>query len=102
MTTRSGGPTPESERIAGQDVLRGVAVLGILPVNLQSFAMVEAARMLPNLDGPLTGARAGPLLARRPRPECDVVVRHMPNCRRMQFECSYPIGCDGSGATACR
>ncbi len=37
MTT-SVAPIPESERYEALDVLRGVAVLGIL-VNIQSFAM---------------------------------------------------------------
>ncbi len=36
------GPTDVSRRIVALDVLRGVAVLGILPVNLPFFAMPEA------------------------------------------------------------
>ena len=42
-------------RIPALDVLRGVAVLGILVMNIQSFSMVDAAYLNPaaygNLDG---------------------------------------------------
>jgi len=33
-------PVAETERIASMDVLRGVAVLGILVMNIQSFSMI--------------------------------------------------------------
>jgi len=36
-------PTTSPERIVALDVLRGVAVLGILVMNVQSFSMIEAA-----------------------------------------------------------
>jgi uncharacterized protein len=55
MTERS-GPTTQSERIRSLDVLRGFAVLGILIMNIQSFAMIGAAYFNPTSYGDLTGA----------------------------------------------
>ncbi len=49
-------PVSERERIDSLDVLRGVAVLGILPVNIQAFAMIDAAYANPRAFGDLTGA----------------------------------------------
>lgn len=49
------GPSLPSERMTSLDVLRGVAVLGILFVNIQSFSMVFAAYPNPTLLGDLTG-----------------------------------------------
>ncbi|MHC5113403.1 MAG: DUF418 domain-containing protein [Planctomycetota bacterium] len=49
-------PVTERERIGSIDVLRGVAVLGILFLNIQSFSMIGAAYMNPNAYGDLTGA----------------------------------------------
>jgi uncharacterized protein len=43
-------------RITSLDVLRGVAVFGMLLVNIESFAMVSAARTNPTVTGPLTAA----------------------------------------------
>jgi len=37
-------------------VLRGVALLGILPMNIQSFSMPDAAYLNPTAYGDLTGA----------------------------------------------
>ena len=42
-------------RITALDALRGVGVLGILPVHMQSFAMVVAARVNPTVSGDLQG-----------------------------------------------
>lgn len=50
------GPTGRSERIETLDVLRGLAILGILLVNIQIFAMPEAAYLNPTAYGDLTGA----------------------------------------------
>jgi uncharacterized protein len=48
-------PVAPGERLATLDVLRGVALLGILVINIQSFAMVEAAYLNPTAYGDLTG-----------------------------------------------
>lgn len=45
-------PVAESERLEALDVLRGVAVLGILVMNIQSFAMPFAAYFNPTALGP--------------------------------------------------
>ena len=44
-----------TERIISIDVLRGVAVLGILIMNIQSFSMIGAAYINPTAYGDLTG-----------------------------------------------
>ena len=48
-------PVAPSERIVSLDVLRGFAILGILIVNIQSFAMPEAAYLNPTAYGDLIG-----------------------------------------------
>ena len=48
-------PIHASARIESIDVLRGFALLGILVMNIQSFAMVEAAYFDPSQYGDLTG-----------------------------------------------
>lgn len=48
-------PVAPSERIVSIDVLRGFAVLGILIMNIQSFAMIEAAYINPTAYGNLMG-----------------------------------------------
>ncbi|NQX75854.1 MAG: DUF418 domain-containing protein [Epibacterium sp.] len=48
-------PIQASDRIESIDVLRGFALLGILVMNIQSFAMVEAAYFDPSQFGDLTG-----------------------------------------------
>src|SRR5262249_36773560 len=50
------GPVGEAERIASLDVLRGFAVLGILVINIQHFAMIDATLLNPTTYGDLTGA----------------------------------------------
>ncbi len=50
------GPASEAERILALDVLRGVAVLGILAMNIQDFSQIGAAYMNPTATGPLTGS----------------------------------------------
>jgi uncharacterized protein len=49
-------PTTPTERIESIDVLRGFALLGILLINMQSFAMPVAAYLNPTAYGDLTGA----------------------------------------------
>lgn len=46
---------PETTRIASLDILRGVAVLGILIMNIQNFSMISAAYLNPAAYGDLTG-----------------------------------------------
>jgi len=48
-------PTRPKERIMSLDFLRGFALLGILVMNIQSFAMPEAAYFNPTAYGDLTG-----------------------------------------------
>jgi len=49
-------PVAEKERIASIDVLRGFALLGILPMNIQYFSMISAAYGNPTAYGDLHGA----------------------------------------------
>jgi uncharacterized protein len=49
-------PVGQPDRIAALDVLRGFALLGILVMNIQFFAMPGAAYMNPTAYGDLTGA----------------------------------------------
>ncbi|MCA2979995.1 MAG: DUF418 domain-containing protein, partial [Myxococcaceae bacterium] len=46
----------DTRRVASIDVLRGVALLGILVMNIQSFAMPHAAYLNPRAWGSLEGA----------------------------------------------
>lgn len=48
-------PTSFSDRIPSLDFLRGLAVLGILIMNIQSFSMIGAAYINPAAYGDLTG-----------------------------------------------
>ena len=49
-------PVSPGERTQSLDVLRGVAVLGILVMNIQAYSMIPAAYMNPVALGPLRGA----------------------------------------------
>jgi uncharacterized protein len=49
-------PVAEKERIVSIDVLRGFALLGILPMNIQGFSMISAAYFNPTAYGDLHGA----------------------------------------------
>ena len=49
-------PVRESQRLESLDVLRGIAVLGILMVNVQFFAMVPTAAQYPPTMLDITGA----------------------------------------------
>ncbi len=53
-TTGTLGPVSASERVFSLDVLRGVALLGILIMNIQSFAMIQAAYFNPTALGDLS------------------------------------------------
>ena len=52
----AGGPVPGKARIDSIDVLRGFALLGILVMNVQLFAMPDAAYYNPTAYGDLEGA----------------------------------------------
>ena len=56
MDTALAHPVTDKERIFSIDVLRGFALLGILPMNIQSFSMVAAAYWNPTAYGDLHGA----------------------------------------------
>jgi uncharacterized protein len=51
MTT----PISEQNRLFSIDMLRGLALLGILLMNIQSFAMIGAAYSFPNLHMDVSG-----------------------------------------------
>jgi len=55
MPTAHNNPTQQRERTITLDALRGVAILGILVMNIQSYSMVDAAYMNPTAYGDLTG-----------------------------------------------
>jgi len=49
-------PVREANRLPPIDALRGLAILGILAMNIQYFSQVSAASLTPTLTGPLAGA----------------------------------------------
>lgn len=55
MTGPVASPIPPVERIVSLDLLRGVAVLGILVMNIQHFSMPPAAYINPTAYGDLSG-----------------------------------------------
>jgi uncharacterized protein len=55
MNGNTFSPVSQSERIISLDLLRGVAVLGILIMNIQSFSMPSAAYINPTAYGDLSG-----------------------------------------------
>ena len=48
-------PISEHHRLSSIDTLRGFALLGILVMNIQSFAMISAAYTFPNLHTDISG-----------------------------------------------
>jgi uncharacterized protein len=56
LKSQEAGPVAEKERILSMDVLRGFALLGILPMNIQYFSMISAAYENPTAYGDLHGA----------------------------------------------
>jgi uncharacterized protein len=48
-------PVDAQQRLVSLDILRGVAVLGILIMNIQSYAMISAAYINPTAFGDFTG-----------------------------------------------
>jgi uncharacterized protein len=52
---RDVGPTAPDERIVSLDVLRGVAIFGILVINIQDFGYPSAARLNPTQYGEFSG-----------------------------------------------
>jgi len=55
MNGSSLSPVPNSDRIVSIDLLRGLAVMGILIMNIQHFSMPVAAYINPDAYGDLTG-----------------------------------------------
>jgi len=55
MQGGSAGPVAPKERIASIDTLRGLAVFGILLMNIEAFGLVSSAYSNPIPDGALTG-----------------------------------------------
>lgn len=49
------GSIAESERVGSLDLLRGIAVLGILAMNIQAFSMILVSAFNPSAYGDLTG-----------------------------------------------
>ena len=54
-TPNTAGPLPGADRLPALDTMRGFALLGILVMNIQSFAMPFAAYFNPTAYGDLTG-----------------------------------------------
>jgi uncharacterized protein len=54
-SSKSFSPTLPSERYQSLDLLRGIAVLGILIMNIQAYSMIQAAYVNPTAYGDFTG-----------------------------------------------
>lgn len=54
-TNNSAAPVSVGDRIFALDALRGFALLGILIINIQAFAMIEAAYFNPLAYGDMSG-----------------------------------------------
>ena len=95
-------PVSAAERIATLDGLRGFALLGILTMNVQVFAMVGAAYETPTAYGDLTGVNYGVCRAHN-RGRSASARRHT------KASASGPgtriaatgTGCSGRGSTSC-
>ena len=55
MTLSTYSPLAKQDRILSIDLLRGIAVLGILIMNIQHFSMPQAAYINPTAYGDLAG-----------------------------------------------
>ena len=55
MSGNTFSSVPQTDRIVSIDLLRGLAVLGILIMNIQHFSMPTAAYINPSAYGDLTG-----------------------------------------------
>ena len=53
-SSKSISPTLPSERYHSLDLLRGIAVLGILIMNIQAYSMIQAAYVNPTAYGDFT------------------------------------------------
>ncbi|WP_448549385.1 DUF418 domain-containing protein [Thalassotalea fusca] len=56
MTVDLSQPIQSQDRLVNIDIIRGIALLGILVMNIQAFSMNFAAYMNPTVYGDLTGA----------------------------------------------
>jgi uncharacterized protein len=56
VPVRYAEPVKEADRILAIDALRGLAILGILAMNIQYFSQVYAAYLNPTLTGTLSGS----------------------------------------------
>jgi uncharacterized protein len=67
-------PVSLEDRYFSLDLLRGLAVLGILIMNIQSYSMIEAAYLNPTAFGNFTGLN-----------KCLIALVHQSNFRHLYF-----------------